>query len=72
MPEVAVTVNVYVPAGVPVVVLVAVCEPHPGCRKIRTKNAPIITPRKARRLRDIVPPMPNPRKARPETGSHIA
>ena len=55
-----------------VVVVPELFEPHPACRKTRTKKAPINNPNNARRLRDIVPPIPNPRNASPETGNQTA
>ena len=71
-PEVADTVMVYVPAGVPVVVVVELCPPQAGCNRTRVISArknrpPIIRRRLFKRL-----PIPSPRKARPVTGSTLA
>ena len=72
VPEVPVIVIVYVPAGVPVAgVAVLLLLLHAGCKSIRPMKPPTTTPAKKRRRRELPLPIPNPRSANPETGSHV-
>ena len=70
VPEVAVIVMGYVPAGVPLTgVGVVPLVPHPACNSISDTNPAKTNPPRRRRLRDIFPLMPKPTRASPETGS---
>ena len=71
VPEAALTVTLYVPAGVPVVSVVLPLEPHPACSKIKTKKP---TPKAViiRRRRREIPPNVMPRNVKPKRGSDKA
>jgi len=71
-PEVAVTVRLYVPAGVPVVVLVVLLEPQPIWKITSAKKHPRSIAIMTRRRRDFLPPMPAPSRANPEIGKIAA
>lgn len=72
-PDVPVTVMVYVPAGVPPVVVVGLLEPpHPAWNRIRAKNPSSKTPVSMSRLRDAFPPTLRPRNAMPQSGNQVA
>ena len=72
VPEVAFTVIVYVPAGVPVVVVVdLVLEPQPNCKAKPARNNPSSNDINIFLRRESATP-PNPRKANPENGNQVA
>ena len=70
-PEVAVTVRLYVPAGVPDVVEFELLEPYPGRNTNSKRNAKTSAVHSKRR-RDFFPPIPKPSSANPETGNNAA
>ena len=72
LPETALMVTGYVPAGVPVVVVTGAAEWHPGKNKSSAKSPARSRPMSARRRREVLPPSPTPSKDRPETGSQVA
>lgn len=72
VPEVPVMVTVYVPAGVPVLgVGVLLLLLHAGCSSVRPMKPATSNPAHSRRCREVLLPIPTPRSANPETGSHL-
>jgi hypothetical protein len=72
VPEVPVTVTVYVPAGVPVlgeVVLLLLL--HAGSKRISPSKLPTTTPPNQQWRRQVLLLIPRPKSANPETGSHV-
>jgi hypothetical protein len=72
LPDAALTVTEYVPAGVPVVVVVVLDELHPCTNNISAKNPAKTSPISNRRWRERLPVSPTPTSARPETGNQLA
>jgi hypothetical protein len=72
LPDTAFTVTGYVPAGVPVVVVVVVDEPQPAWKITSAKNPPMSTANSNRLRRERLPPIPTPNSASPETGNKAA
>ena len=71
VPEVPVTVTVYVPAGVPVLgVLVLLLLLHAGSKSMSPTKLPTTTPPKQFR-RELLLLIARPKSANPETGSHV-
>ena len=72
-PDVAVMVMGYLPAGVPVVVVVEVpFDPQAAWSRMRVKKPPRSRAVRMRRLRDNFPPKLKPSSASPDTGSQVA
>ena len=72
VPDVAFTTTVYVPAGVPEVVVTLLLPPQPTCNNASAKNAPTVRLVSQYPLRDFLRETPAPRSVNPEIGSNVA